>query len=412
MTGPNSLLAKLSPLAGVFAGVLVLFAASADAATETVLYSFQNNGKDGYLPAASLIEANGALFGTTTAGGTGRCNNGCGTIFSVNETTGAETILHSFSNIEQMAAGPGPLLQAGGTLFGSTSKGGRRDDGMLFSFNLASNKFKDQYYFCNLENCSDGEYPNPSLLDEKGILYGTTEDGGLEASGTVFSYDPKTRIEKTLHSFGAAGDGSLPFTGLLRVGRKLYGTTYEGGASYYGAVFSIDTATGKESVIYSFCSQQNCTDGERPYGNLVYLNQKIYGTTSGGGVGYGTVFSIDPATHAETVLYSFEGAGSGDGANPSGLIYANGLLYGTTAYGGANCAGGCGTAYSVDPQTGAEAVIYSFCNQVDCADGVAPQSSLLSLNGALYGVTSYGGSGSCTAENEVAGCGVVFAITP
>ena len=65
-------------LAGIFAGALASFAASA--ATETVVYSFQNNGKDGLLPQSSLTEANGTLYGTTVSGGTGRCGNGCGTV--------------------------------------------------------------------------------------------------------------------------------------------------------------------------------------------------------------------------------------------------------------------------------------------------------------------------------------------
>ena len=54
---------------------------------------------------------------------------------------------------------------------------------------------------------------------------------------------------------------------------------------------------------------------------------------SGGADGGGTVFSLNPNTGAETVLYSF--GGGSDGRYPSSVIYANGTLYGTTGLGGA-----------------------------------------------------------------------------
>jgi uncharacterized repeat protein (TIGR03803 family) len=419
MTQLGILRAKGLLFAGLFAGALASWAAVADAATVTVLYAFQNNGRDGFTPVAELIDVNGTLYGTTSAGGTGRCQNGCGTLFSVNAATGAETILHSFSDVEQTAMSPGSLVAAQGKLFGTTTDGGRRNAGMVFSFDLTSSKFEPQYNFCSLDNCTDGEYASPGLLNEKGVLYGTTEDGGSEqlcqdGCGTVFAFNPATQTETILHAFGAGtSDGTVPTAGLLKVNRLLYGTTNEGGAAGDGTVFALNPKTGAESVIYAFCSQQGCPDGARPSGNLLHVNHVLYGTTEDGGAnGYGTVFSIDPATHAETVLHSFTFGGS-DGAYPSGLVYANGLLYGTTLLGGVNCVNGCGTVYSIDPQTGTETVIYSFCNQTDCADGADPQSSLLNVNGTLYGVAAYGGSGSCTTKYyQVAGCGTVFAITP
>src|ERR1700719_222189 len=69
----------------------------------------------------------------------------------------------------------------------------------------------------------------------------------------------------------------------------------------------------------------------------------------------------------EKVLHSFAGP-PGDGTEPlAGLINVNGTLYGTTIYGGASCgSGGCGTVFSVDPTTGAETVLYSFCSEKNC----------------------------------------------
>src|SRR5206468_9350431 len=166
-----------------------------------------------------------------------------------------------------------------------------------------------------------------------------------------------------------------------------------------GTLFSLDRNTGAEKVLYSFCNQQSCADGRWPAAGLIDVNGILYGTTPYGGVsgcpqdiGCGTVFAIDPNTGAEKVLYSFcSEKNCADGANPfAGLIDVNGVLYGTTPYGGIrNCGDfGCGTAFSIDPNTGAEKVLYSFCSEKNCADGRWPTASLINVNGTLYGTTT------------------------
>ena len=99
-------------------------------------------------------------------------------------------------------------------------------------------------------------------------------------------------------------------------------------------MFSVDLNTGVETVLYSFC-KMGCADGAEPFGGLIDVKGTLYGTTSGGGAnGRGTVFSFDPSTGAEKVLYSF--IGGADGAYPQGgLIDVSGTLYGTTTMGGA-----------------------------------------------------------------------------
>ena len=93
---------------------------------------------------------------------------------------------------------------------------------------------------------------------------------------------------------------------------------------------------------------------------------------SGGPYGAGTVFSLDPKTHVETALYSFcSENGCADGAYPeASLLNVKGTLYGTTSQGGTvtTCYYGCGTAFSLDPATGAEKVLPSFGSGVDGED--------------------------------------------
>jgi uncharacterized repeat protein (TIGR03803 family) len=164
----------------------------------------------------------------------------------------------------------------------------------------------------------------------------------------------------------------------------LYGTTFWGGTAGIGTVFSFDARRRAEYVLHSFCSQGSCADGEAPYAGLTTMNGTLYGTTTGGGnsgcrhftESCGTLFSIDPGTGAESVLYYFCSQQScADGGNPTGnLIAVNGLLYGTTYDGGMpGCVyDGCGTVFSFDPSTGMEKVLYAFCHQQNCSDGANP----------------------------------------
>jgi uncharacterized repeat protein (TIGR03803 family) len=226
-----------------------------------------------------------------------------------------------------------------------------------------------------------------------------------------------------LYSFCPGGspctDGTSPHAGLIQdAAGNLYGTTALGGANNRGTVFKLDN-TGHETVLYSFCSAANCTDGSQPYAGLLQdAIGNLYGTTtSGGGSSGGTVFKLDSTGH-ETVLYNFcslvQGNNCADGGGPNaGLIQdAAGNLYGTTVGGGANtgCYGGCGTVFKVD-STGHETVLYSFCSvntPVKCSDGNAPYAGLIEdAAGNLYGTTSLGGA---NLGNIFGGGGTVYKV--
>ena len=135
------------------------------------------------------------------------------------------------------------------------------------------------YNFCSQPKCVDGENPASGLvLDGAGNFYGTTQLGGANVDGTVFELSPN-----------------------------------EGGGY-------------SETVLYSFCSLQKCTDGSYPDSYVTFDGQgNLYGTTYYGGLfasgpysGYGLVFELSPEPGGgcpsgsnqgnglcETVLYSF-----------------------------------------------------------------------------------------------------------
>jgi len=339
---------------------------------ETVLYSFcaSSNCTDGAFPYGGLVrDAAGNLYGTTSSGGAG---NG-GTVFKV-DSTGHETVLYSFcpdSNCTDWSGpGPGLIRDASGNLYGTALSGGANNYGMVFKLDTAGNETV-LYSFCSAPGCTDGSGPLGLIIqDAAGNFYGSTTTGGNPYSdchfhafscGTAFKLD-STGHETVLYVFCSAPnctDGAYPVAGPLQdAADNLYGTTVFGGNSGSsclegalgcGTVFKLDT-TGHETVLYSFCSVLNCTDGSGPSGALIQdAAGNLFGTTSGGGNASsycgefrcGTVFKLDSTDH-ETVLYAFcTAANCTDGAYPqAGLIQdAAGNLYGTASGGGANNAG-------------------------------------------------------------------------
>jgi uncharacterized repeat protein (TIGR03803 family) len=291
---------------------------------ETLVYSFACD-PDGNFPLASLIDVNGTLYGTTAYGG----SSNKGTVFSLNPTTGAETVLYSFDGAPDGEIPAASLIDVKGTLYGATGYGGTNGAGTVFSLDVTTGVETVLHSFAG---GTDGSYPVAGLIDVKGTLYGTTETGGANGYGTVFSLDPKTGTETVLHSFGAGTDGTYPEGSLINVKGTLYGTAGLGGSHNYGTVFSLDPTTGAETVVYSFGGG---ADGVSPVAGLIQVKGALYGTTYAGGThNDGTAFSVDPTTGAETVLHSF--AAGGDGQNPyPGLTDVNGKLYGTTYFGGA-----------------------------------------------------------------------------
>jgi uncharacterized repeat protein (TIGR03803 family) len=241
----------------------------------------------------------------------------------------------------------------------------------------------------------DGRDPAAALIEIGGVLYGTTQNGGANDDGTVFSVTPRG-VEKVLYSFTSNPDGmAVPSSALLNVGGTLYGTTSQDA----GGVFSITLDRVEHSFAFSSAVQ-----GYGPEAGLSDVGGTLYGTTSDGGTyGAGMVFAMTKGG-ARKVIYSFRGGR--DGSHPfSGLVGVGGVLYGTTSSGGSCPATGggspvqCGVVFSVTPH-GVEKVLYRFKGAPH--DGIAPIGNLTNVNGVLYGTTNAGGP---------AGFGVVFSIT-
>jgi uncharacterized repeat protein (TIGR03803 family) len=212
--------------------------------------------------------------------------------------------------------------------------------------------------------------------------------------------------------------GWAPFDTLTMDGAgNLYGGDFAGGKNGKGVLFELSPGAKHNwtsTVLHTFCSQANCSDGAAPFSNSVVRDAagNIYGTTPQGGTCLGTqacgvLYKLAPDGR-ESVLHTFcSETDCADGRYAtSGLTLASdGTLYGTTSWGGGNDTDrngvGGGTIFSFD---GKYHVLHSFCERKDCADGAYPYGPLLAGGaGHFYGITETSGS------NQY---GEVFEFTP
>jgi uncharacterized repeat protein (TIGR03803 family) len=366
---------SLDKFASALAAVALAAAAPvmAHAGTFTTLYSFAGGNTDGSSPQDTLTYKNGKLYGTTERGGpndagtvfafdlksgtntvittamgslpftpvtfdvekiygtTSAANNGDGNIYSINLANGMVQNLVAFPQGQSQAL-PSGLTRLGATLYGTTSNGGSFNMGAIFSYSPHAKTAASLYSF---GGGSDGNQPD-GLLDHKGMLYGVTLRGGANGDGTLFMFNPATNTKTILHSFAGAADGNYP-NGFAFSQNMIYGTALFGGANNQGTLFKIDPATGAATLLYSFIGGAT---GCVPFGKPAIYEGHIYGATSSCGdtANQGTLFDYGIASGKLKILHVF--SNGPDGVSPLGsLTLNNGVIYGTTAFGGANNGG-------------------------------------------------------------------------
>jgi uncharacterized repeat protein (TIGR03803 family) len=320
-----------------------------------VLYSFTGNHGDGANPTSGLIfDLTGNLYGTTQYGGNNACNGGYpyGTVFKLSPSPkGAwtETVIHAFGNNEGYRPTAGLALDSSGALYGTTSLGGSGDGGDVFQLvHTREAGWQENILY------SFGQQYAPQgalVLDKEGNLYGTTRWGGSSQQGAVFKLSRSLNgwTESVLHSFSGS-DGWWPMASLIfdQAG-NLYGTTWMGGLYDGGVVFKLTRISGStwtESVLYSFIGVNG--DGAYPASTLIFDTLgNLYGTTASGGtngggcgrgLGCGTAFELIASSDGkwkERVLHRFTGGLDGGQPYAGFILDPAGNLYATASSGGA-----------------------------------------------------------------------------
>ena len=210
----------------------------------------------------------------------------------------------------------------------------------------------------------------------------------------------------TLYSFAGGNDGVDPYGGVvLDAAGSLYGVTSLG-ALGYGTVYELSQSNGSwtETILHAF----QYSDGSNPIGSLIAdAARNLYGATAGGGSAHqGTMFELSqPGNWTFQTLYNFPSYSTG--AQPAGgLVFDTaGNLYGTTLNGGANNGG---TVFKLAPSNGNW--MRTDLHDFSVSDGTTPNGSLIfDSHGNLYGTAQVGGAPS---DSCYSGCGTVWEITP
>ncbi|HEY1883423.1 MAG TPA: choice-of-anchor tandem repeat GloVer-containing protein [Candidatus Cybelea sp.] len=246
-------------------GVVFELMPSGSTYTETVVHEFSGS-PDGLDPTDALVsDSAGNLYGTTSEGGLTTCPSrssspGCGTVFKL-APSGSKysySVIYRFKGDADGIAPWASLLRgSNGVFYGLTMEGGALGKGTAFELTPKGSRYRETVLY-SFKGRSHGAYPRSDLVEDRGgNLYGTTPFGGgahcRDGCGTVFTLAPsgKTFTEHVLYTFQGprAGDGAIPLGGvLIDRHRNLLGTTFNGGASHYGTIFSVCCAASSPTL--------------------------------------------------------------------------------------------------------------------------------------------------------------------
>lgn len=207
--------------------------------------------------------------------------------------------------------------------------------------------------------------PNPVIEGSDGVLYGTSQSGGINGAGTVFKVSKDGSGYLVIYHFqSGAGSGSPRVPVLEGSDGALYGTA---GTN----LFKLNKdGTGFTTFLSGMGT------------GLVPLIEATDGTLYGVGTGTnntGSVFKINKDGSSYSNIYNFP---AGWTANTLGLLQANdGFLYGF----------GANQLFKLNKNGTGFAILHTFDSSLGSTDGFSPTSLILGTDGKLYGTTSVGG---------------------
>lgn len=406
----------------------------AAAAEFKVLHSFcaKANCADGSGPRELFLDPSGDLYGVAAGGGA----NGAGVVYRLVRDPARDKwkyqSLYSFCAKTDCRDGSGPvgklISDTGGNLYGTTY-----NPGTAFALKPDAERskwtLKTLHRFCEGANCQQGFGLASGLAyqgagapyDGTSPLYGESLFGGSAEQGAVFSLTPSGDTWKygKVHNFCTetqdcdTHDGALPSGGLLvDAGGNLFGASEGGGENFSGTIFELmprGSGKWKEKILYTFCLDFSCKDGQAPMGIVRDAAGNFYGTTRAFGANGrgGTLFRL-AADGSFSVLHDFcSDETCTDGRQPGAppTLDATGNVYGTAVSGGEHdSGGGHGGVVFKRATDGTFEVLHAFCARANCSDGETPFAPVIvDGQGRLFGTTIAGGK---------FGGGTVFELLP
>ena len=385
----------------------------AQAQTLHVLHTF--NFIDGDAPGTGVtMDAAGNFYGVTWYGGA----NHLGVAFKMSRhgSDWIYTPLYSFTPADGQFPFANLTIGPNGSIYGTMSVGGNGHQGTVY--NLKPPQHPCHSFLCPWSgtdiyqfNGSDGGNLNggPVVFDSAGSLYGVATYGGVNNLGVVYQLTRSggSWTQHVIYNFFLTSTGEYPPGGVtFDSAGNLYTTSSIGGGGA-GTVFQLtNTQSGWVANVLHVFPRRSGGDGQTPAGGVVLdVQGNLYGITSQGGTGLGTIYEISPSGSgwSEQVIYNFVGCYSPQGGIS---IDAAGNLYGVAT----DCASGQMYIFKL-ARSGDQWVFSHVHDFTNFDEGKGPNTLLtIDANGNIFGASGYGGStqGSCAPD----GCGTVWEITP
>jgi len=301
-----------------------------DPASNTYTKRVEFSPSIGISPAGKLLQlSNGKFYGTTGQGGT----NNMGVIFEYDPVT--YTYTKKIDLLRINGAFPrGVLTEASnGKFYGLCYGGGASEDGAIFEYDATTNTYTKKFDFTY---ATTGSGPSGSFLNAtNGKLYATTYTGGVNESGVLFEYNPTTNTYTKKLDFQPS-TGSNAFGELMQSSNgKIYATTMDGGANAVGVLYEYDPTTNTRVNKLTFAG----INGAYPlYGSFLYINDVYVTTPANNAVNQNLSVSVSAKAVTGATTYTIElndsptFTGTPIVKSGSRTQSFSGLQYGTTYY--------------------------------------------------------------------------------
>lgn len=350
-----------------------IFRINADGTGYATVKMFAAFANSTWAPTSLIEGSDGILYGTTFSGGV---NTNNGAVFKVNKDGSGYAILHSFTTASTGTIPTSLFEGSDGLLYGTTQFGGM--GGYIFRLN------KDGTGYGIVGNA----YGSKSVIEGPGgMLYATTSAGTLGGTGgSVFRINKAGGGSWVVKHFNSTLEGSAPKSVLLLASDGLfYGTTSAGGTANKGVVYRMNVDGTGFTVLRNFLG--DATDGGRLDAPLSEgPDGALYGATyNGGSAGRGTVFRLNKDGSGYTIIRHFLGSATdGGGNNQRIFVAADGTLTGANAFYGGDS---LGVLFRMNNDGSGFSTLKSF----GAPEGTQVKSIIEASDGALYGVTYFGG---------------------